>query len=47
MMKKAVKYLQNAKEILKNAPSEGNFYADKKLVQKAFVLHSRRSWKQS
>lgn len=37
-MKKAVKYLQNAKEILKNAPSEGKFYVDKKLVQKAFGI---------
>lgn len=34
-MKEALRYLQNAKEILKRAPIEGNMYADVKYVQEA------------
>ncbi|GAB4541662.1 MAG: hypothetical protein Fur0020_11100 [Thermodesulfovibrionia bacterium] len=35
-MKEALRYLKNAKEILKAAKIEGNFYADKKPVREAF-----------
>ena len=34
-MKEAIRYLQNAKEILRKAPIEGNRYADVKYVQEA------------
>jgi hypothetical protein len=34
-MKEAIRYLQNAKEILKKAPIEDNRYADVKYVQEA------------
>jgi hypothetical protein len=35
-MKEALRYLNNAKEILKSAPVEGNTYADVKPVREAF-----------
>ncbi len=35
-MKEALRYLNNAKEILKHSESEGNFYVDKKPVREAF-----------
>lgn len=35
-MKEALRYLQNAKDILAKAPIEGKFYADKKPVREAF-----------
>ncbi|MBI4689837.1 MAG: DUF5618 family protein [Nitrospirae bacterium] len=35
-MKEALRYLNNAKEILKSAAMEGKFYADKKPVREAF-----------
>jgi hypothetical protein len=35
-MREAVRYLNNAKEILKTTPIEGRFYADKKPVREAF-----------
>ena len=34
-MKEAIRYLQNANEILRKAPIEGNRYADVKYVQEA------------
>lgn len=34
-MKEALRYLQNAREILKKAPIEGNRYSDVKYVQEA------------
>lgn len=34
-MKEALRYLNNAKEILKNSGIEGNFYVDKKPVREA------------
>lgn len=34
-MKESLRYLQNAREILKKAPIEGNRYADVKYVQEA------------
>ncbi|HHT9126098.1 MAG TPA: DUF5618 family protein [Candidatus Brocadiia bacterium] len=34
-MKEALRYLNNAKEILKAAPIEGDIYADKKYVREA------------
>jgi hypothetical protein len=36
MSKEALRYLQNAKEILKHSKIEGNFYVDKKPVREAF-----------
>lgn len=35
-MKEALRYLNNAKEILKHSKIEGNFYVDKKPVREAF-----------
>lgn len=35
-MREAIRYLNNAKDILKSAPVEGKFYADKKPVREAF-----------
>ncbi|MDP2754287.1 MAG: DUF5618 family protein, partial [Nitrospirota bacterium] len=35
-MKEALRYLNNAKEILKSAPIEDNIYADIKPVKEAF-----------
>lgn len=35
-MREALRYLENAKEILKRAKIEGNFYIDKKPVREAF-----------
>lgn len=35
-MKEALRYLNNAKELLRSAPIEGNFYTDKKPVREAF-----------
>lgn len=35
-MREAIRYLNNAKEILKKAPIEGRFYADVKPVREAF-----------
>ncbi len=35
-MREALRYLNNAKEILKSAAMEGRFYADKKPVREAF-----------
>lgn len=35
-MREAVRYLNNAKDILKSASIEGHFYADKKPVREAF-----------
>jgi hypothetical protein len=35
-MREAVRYLNNAKEILKSAHIEGHFYSDKKPVREAF-----------
>lgn len=36
MHKEAIRYLNNAKELLKSAPIEGRFYDDKKPVREAF-----------
>lgn len=36
MRREAIRYLNNAKEILKTAPLEGRFYGDKKPVREAF-----------
>ena len=36
MSKEAVRYLENAKEILRSAKIEGKFYGDKKPVREAF-----------
>lgn len=35
-MREALRYLENAKEILRKAKIEGNFYVDKKPVREAF-----------
>lgn len=35
-MKEALRYLNNARELLKKAPIEGKFYVDKKPVREAF-----------
>lgn len=35
-MKEAIRYLNNAREILKTIPIEGRFYTDKKPVREAF-----------
>jgi len=35
-LREAIRYLTNAREILKTAPIEGKFYADKKPVREAF-----------
>ena len=35
-MREAIRYLNNAKEILKTAPIEGHVYADVKPVREAF-----------
>lgn len=35
-MREALRYLENAKEILEKAKIEGNFYVDKKPVREAF-----------
>ncbi|HAP67142.1 MAG TPA: hypothetical protein DCQ99_04930 [Nitrospinae bacterium] len=36
MSREAVRYLENAKEILRSAKIEGKFYGDKKPVREAF-----------
>lgn len=36
MLREAIRYLNNAKELLKSAPIEGRFYGDKKPVREAF-----------
>ena len=36
MSKEAIRYLENTKEILRNAKIEGKFYGDKKPVREAF-----------
>ena len=36
-MKEALRYLENAKEILKSAPKEDSIYTDIKLVREAFA----------
>lgn len=36
LSKEAIRYLENAKEILRNAKIEGKFYGDKKPVREAF-----------
>lgn len=36
MSKEAIRYLENAKELLRNAKIEGKFYGDKKPVREAF-----------
>ncbi len=36
MSKEAIRYLENAKEILRSAKIEGKFYGDKKPVREAF-----------
>jgi len=37
-MKEALRYLENAKEILKSAPREDSIYTDIKLVREAFAI---------
>jgi hypothetical protein len=37
-MKEALKYLENAKEILQSAPTEDSIYTDIKIVREAFAI---------
>ena len=37
-MKEALRYLENAKEILKSAPTEDSIYTDIKLVREGFAI---------